>query len=850
MRRIQPPLEAKISKPKRPDPESIFFPLPHAQRAQIDRVMHSRLILAAVGILLLAGFLRIWALGDVPPGVWYDEAAYAIDAQAVERDSFPIYFTGNQGREPLFIYLQAIALELFGLNPLGLRFVPVAAGMLTVALTFPLAHAMFGGRVALLSVALVALSGWHAVLSRVAMRATMTPLMVAAVAGVMWLAFRRRSPLLMAVAGALLGLSFYSYTAARAMPIWLAVFFSIWLLIPRWRPGISASHAVAMILAFWVTAGIVAAPLGYYFIQNPQDFANRSAQVVTVPVEMQLVPGQNGDPRSIDDAPRWGGPVENILRTLGMFLVSGDTNARHNLLGRPVFDPLTAIAFVAGIITIVARLLKPEHAFLALWLFVMLLPGALTGESPHMLRTAGILPGIYIFAAIGLVRLISLAGQLGNGRVPGLNAGVTAVTVLIVWTAVRTATGVLGEWPQHPETIKAFEADYQVATQLIRTKHSDEMAVVSTRMYRGEPASGMLFVAPKSGQDIRYFSGAECLLVPNGSGGVLYILAGDAHSRFARHVLAESGAPPSVLLQHNDISVIGHRLTPLELENFGPSRLLQARIGDLFTVLGYDIPRRVNVGDPMYVTVHLQLQRPVDLANSWQFFGHMLDEKGQPTPFRSHIDICLPSDSGLQGDRLAIQIPFWETHMVPVGTYSLAFGLWDKATDIRQPTFDGSDRPLGSSLTLGPFRFGNGGVSTPPDSLTLSREVHVGDAIRLLGYEIASTEPQPGGRVRASIYWQMTGSPDEDYTVFLQLLDSKNRVIAQRDNYPQNGSYPTSLWGDGEIVQDEYLLHLSDDIGDSPHRLIVGMYRLADGKRLVMRDSDGRSVGDSFQLFP
>ena len=46
---------------------------------------------------------------------------------------------------------------------------------------------------------------------------------------------------------------------------------------------------------------------------------------------------------------------------------------------------------------------KPLSAlFLLSWYFIMLLPGFITDDSPHFLRTIGVLPVTYIFWAIGL----------------------------------------------------------------------------------------------------------------------------------------------------------------------------------------------------------------------------------------------------------------------------------------------------------------------------------------------------------------------------------------------------------------------------------------------------------------
>ncbi|HLH72294.1 MAG TPA: hypothetical protein VKX96_03345, partial [Chloroflexota bacterium] len=102
-----------------------------------------------VGIVAVAMVLRLWAIDRLPPGLYTDEAADGIDALRVLDGVHPIFFTGNQGREPLSIYLQAVAIWLVGPIPLALRLPAVALGILTVAATYATFRGLFGRRVGL-----------------------------------------------------------------------------------------------------------------------------------------------------------------------------------------------------------------------------------------------------------------------------------------------------------------------------------------------------------------------------------------------------------------------------------------------------------------------------------------------------------------------------------------------------------------------------------------------------------------------------------------------------------------------------------------------------------------------------
>src|SRR5450759_930278 len=79
--------------------------------------------LALVLITALAAAFRFWKLDSIPPGFHYDEAYEAGEAWRVitQPGYHPIFFPGNFGVEPMFIYLTALAFRLFGPAPVGLN---------------------------------------------------------------------------------------------------------------------------------------------------------------------------------------------------------------------------------------------------------------------------------------------------------------------------------------------------------------------------------------------------------------------------------------------------------------------------------------------------------------------------------------------------------------------------------------------------------------------------------------------------------------------------------------------------------------------------------------------------------
>jgi len=68
-------------------------------------------------IAVVAIALRLYRLEAVPPGLQHDEVFHGHDAVTVLLGHHAIYFPSNAGNEPLYIYLTASTIALFGKNP-------------------------------------------------------------------------------------------------------------------------------------------------------------------------------------------------------------------------------------------------------------------------------------------------------------------------------------------------------------------------------------------------------------------------------------------------------------------------------------------------------------------------------------------------------------------------------------------------------------------------------------------------------------------------------------------------------------------------------------------------------------
>lgn len=350
-------------------------------------------------ILLIASFFRLWQIFSIPPGLWPDETAYASDAiESLETGDFKVFYPDNHGREGLFMWLLATSFSIFGVSVWSFKIVSAIAGILTVFGLYLLTKELFSGlgqirfspkALALLSSFFLAISFWHINFSRIGFRAILLPLVLVFAFYFFFRGLRRKRLLDFISAGLIFGAGFYTYISFRLAVLPLAFALMFWLfaaLKERWAAKYVAGSLLLLLATF-----ALALPIGIYFLENPEHFVQRALGV------------------SVFEQAE---PAKEFLKSLGlhlaMFNFAGDRNWRHNLSGFPQLSPLAGIFFLAGAVFGAWRIARGSfkekglYLFLFVWIFALLLPGALTVEGiPHALRTIGVIPAVYIIAGLG-----------------------------------------------------------------------------------------------------------------------------------------------------------------------------------------------------------------------------------------------------------------------------------------------------------------------------------------------------------------------------------------------------------------------------------------------------------------
>lgn len=381
-------------------------------------------IALVVLVLLLAAFLRVYRIHDLPPGVFIDETNSAIDAlKILDGERVSPFATGWFETPTLYAYYMAGLFRLLGVSFFALKLASILPGLLTVASVYPLARRAFGPRTALLSLFLLAAARWHVHMSRWGWNELMPPLFQILVAYLLLRGLEVSRPRDFALAGLALGLSQYTYLAARLIPVMVFLFLLHQVITRR---GFLRRYGANLLLLALVSL-MAFAPLGLTYLKDPFLFTNRARQV-SILDDMITVGGYQ---------PLW----DNLAKHLLMFNYQGDANPRHNLPDAPMLDPFIGALLLLSVGYALYRWRDRRYALLLLWIAVTLLGGVLSAakEAPQGYRTLGVLPAVALLVGDLLARLWRRLSQPG-GRAwrTGATAGVVAFLALSGYHNIHT----------------------------------------------------------------------------------------------------------------------------------------------------------------------------------------------------------------------------------------------------------------------------------------------------------------------------------------------------------------------------------------------------------------------------
>lgn len=105
-------------------------------------------------------------------------------------------------------------------------------------------------------------------------------------------------------------------------------------------------------------------------------------------------------------------------------------------------------------------------------------------------------------------------------------------------------------------------------------------------------------------------------------------------------------------------------------------------------------------------------------------------------------------------------------------------------------------------------------VTALPADAAPARLLFAESGIELAGVQIADARFSPGESVPVTLFLASATQVDQDYQLFVQLLDEHGAEIANITSHPGWGRNPTTLWEPGALYADTYALQITGDPGN------------------------------------
>ncbi|MCB0195512.1 MAG: glycosyltransferase family 39 protein [Anaerolineae bacterium] len=817
-------------------------------------------------LILAAAWLRLWQLSETPPGLWWDEAYNAMDAVWMAHTGMPeIFFIGNNGREPLHLYLGALSMSLLGASPFTFRFAAAIVGTLTIPITFLWLKKFFVYHpdrywLALFTTAGFCFSLWHIAMSRSGYRAILIPAFFMITIYLFWEGWQKRSLLYFALAGVSLGLSQYTYVLARLLPLVFGIYAIAWTVVGRKQrepsvqssPGENNTNSVAYtskndtrwfklslensatvtlwmgLLVTALVSAIVFLPLGIFFFQNPSAFFSSTKAA--------------SDTELLSTSSYLSALLDSFMRT---FVIGYDHNWRHGVVGRNGFGYVEMVGFWLGLFATIKQFRRPTHLFLLISLLALWLPVSFS-DRVHMLRLSALMPVYYAIMAVGFVSLSHFISH----RLQQIPTDIWLKPMVLVFVVLisggLTYYDYFVRWAHEPLVYQEFDGPTaDLARELVeKSKEVDILipfpfyALPTTRLILYDkfqereipenfhPNRSSLFVTvPDQKLNPRISRVKDAAYV-----WLTYDQTGQGVAYVSRHYWPEPELLASSIVDNampftNPATgeAVAHFIPIPDAEpivslftTWSPFLPVDYVFENRLHLIGYQTyPNVVQPGHTLILDLYWKIETVVPRNNSLSI--EILNPQG------TIIHQLENSLEGMlrwrQNTTVRLQQLLFIGPETSSGPYLIQIRLFDSSGQ-PVPGYAPDTNLFEEKIIAGIFYVGeeNADPRHPPVSITAK----VTDTLELIGY--APPVPLTDRLFRGKLYWRSTKPITNDFGMFVQLLDAHQQPITSWQARPLLGNYPTFQWQPNEIVVDEFDLRLPSNLKPGDYYLMAGIF--------------------------
>lgn len=382
--------------------------------------MNKRLLFIFLFILVIAAFLRLYKITDIPPGVNRDEASIGYTAYSLMhtgRDEygrvFPFSFQSfGDWKLPLYIYTVVPSVSVLGLSELAVRLPSAIFGILSVILTFYLVRLLFKNNLlAFVTMFLAAISPWSVHLSRVESESN-TAVFLTLLGVILFLKSLNSKNWLIIPSFICFALTYFAYAGNHIFTTLLlgGIFYFYRNKIPRTKATFIGLLLLMIMAGFIFSKTLLEADRTK--ISGISIFGDPSV----VHAKIEIPRNEHNDPKSLFARAIHNRIIyavekitQNYLNSFSpqfLFIKGGDNNS-HNILNFGNMYLVEAPFLFLGLVYLIALKKGRERNLVLLWLFISPVAASITKDAPHTNRMFAVFPILSLVSAFGIYWLLT-----------------------------------------------------------------------------------------------------------------------------------------------------------------------------------------------------------------------------------------------------------------------------------------------------------------------------------------------------------------------------------------------------------------------------------------------------------
>ncbi len=408
-------------------------------------------ILSGLIILCLSLLLRLWRLDEVPVSLTGDELAFSYNAWSIWQTgkdeygiSWPLTFKSfGDYKVPLPVYLQLLPVGIFGINEWSVRLPITIIASITPLLVFLLIKtlltyswknpkyslnisAQHSTIISFTASMMLVFSPWHIHFSRGGWEVTLGVFF--GILGLYSLAnytnklevISKEKIIYFLISVISFSLGMYSYHASKVyIPLliiaWFGTIFLDIFFAPRpldYKNYKKHIFSVVIFISMFTVFSISALTSLTNITGNSRFVSSTVSKFLSSPTIIQQLKDPNIDSHFYQSRLiRWYFGTGDIFSKVyayfspAQIFVWGDKVERHSVVNMGRLLTLDFFLLLLGLIYFIKTKFTPLNFFAFLWVFIGALPGIITQDEYHTIRSLMMIVPIYIFVSLGLYKL-------------------------------------------------------------------------------------------------------------------------------------------------------------------------------------------------------------------------------------------------------------------------------------------------------------------------------------------------------------------------------------------------------------------------------------------------------------